>query len=78
MSVTKGYQKKWSKELCKIHGRLPKENIFQNKNIGPTNLVLQHLNTPWEAFELVFKRDFIEVILVNTNAKYEKLYCQIH
>ena len=51
------------------------ENI-QNKNIGPSNLVPQHLNTPLQAFELVFKRDFIELIIVNTNATYERFYRQ--
>ena len=49
---------------------------YQNKNVRSTNLVPQHLNTPLQAFELVLKRDFIELILVvvNTNAKSERFY----
>ena len=49
---------------------------YQNKNFRSTNLVPQHPNTPLQAFELVLKRDFIELILVvvNTNAKSERFY----
>ena len=52
---------------------------YQNKNVSSTNLVPQHLNTPLQAFELVLKRDFIELILVlvNTNAKSERFYRRI-
>ena len=67
---------KWSKEPREIRGLLPKENIIQNKNIGPAILVSQHLNTSFEVSESVFKRDFIELILVNTNAKCERFYRQ--
>ena len=60
---TKDLKVKWSKKPCEICGRLPKESTIQNENIGPINLALQHLNTPLEAFALVFKMDFIELII---------------
>ena len=41
-----------------------KKNI-QNEKIAPTNPLSHQLSTPLEAFELVFKRDFIELIFVN-------------
>ena len=42
-----------------------KKNIIQNEKIAPTNPLPHQLSTTLEAFELVFKRDFIELIFVN-------------
>ena len=75
--ATKNPSVKWKKLIGSRRGRPQAVNIVDANNIGPTQIVPLHFESPLEALKLTLPDDVLELVIRYTNQKYER-YCHDH